>query len=88
MPVLLAGAFGNYIDIESAIVIGMLPGFNREQVRSVGNAAGIGAVHTLLSKEKLARCIRISSQIECIELAAHPDFSKKFLANLAFPEVL
>lgn len=88
MPVLLAGAFGNYIDIESAIVIGMLPGFNREQVRSIGNAAGIGAVHTLLSKEKLARCIRISSQIECIELAAHPDFSKKFLANLAFPEVL
>jgi uncharacterized 2Fe-2S/4Fe-4S cluster protein (DUF4445 family) len=88
MPVLLAGAFGNYIDIESALVIGMLPGFNREQVRSIGNAAGIGAVHTLLSKEKLARCIRIPSQIECIELAAHPDFPQKFLANLAFPEVL
>lgn len=88
MPVLLAGAFGNYIDIESALAIGMLPGFKREQVRSIGNAAGIGAVHTLLSKEKLARCISLSNRIECIELAACPDFQKKFLANLAFPEVM
>lgn len=88
MPVLLAGAFGNYIDIESALRIGMLPGFTREQVRSVGNAAGIGAVHTLLSKEKLARCLSIPNRIEYIELAAQPDFQKRFLANLAFPEVL
>jgi uncharacterized 2Fe-2S/4Fe-4S cluster protein (DUF4445 family) len=88
MPVLLAGAFGNYIDIESALVLGMLPGFKREQVSSIGNAAGVGAVHTLLSKEKLKRCINIPNQIELVELATHPDFRKKFLANLAFPEVI
>ena len=42
--VFLAGAFGNYINVESAITIGLLPGFSQEQVRSVGNAAGEGAV--------------------------------------------
>lgn len=88
IPVLLAGAFGNYIDIDSALSIGLLPGFSRDQVRSIGNAAGIGAAQTLMSKEKLARCISISDRIEYIELAARPDFQKKFLANLAFPEVM
>jgi len=87
-PIFLAGAFGNYIDIESALTIGLLPTFNKAMVRSVGNAAGVGAVQALLSKEKLARCTIIANKIEYVELAVQPDFQAKFLANLAFPEVL
>lgn len=87
VPVFLAGAFGNYIDVESAITIGLLPGFTREQVRSVGNAAGTGAIHTLLSQRKLKRCWHIANEIDYVELTAEPDFQKQFLANLVFPEM-
>ena len=85
--VFLAGAFGNYIDIESALSIGLLPGFNQDQIQSVGNAAGSGAVQALLSKEKLERCYSITDKIHYVELASHPEFQSKFLANLAFSEV-
>lgn len=87
IPVFLAGAFGNYIDIESALQIGMIPGFSKEQVKSIGNAAGVGAVQALLSKEKLERCLNIANKVEFIELADEPNFQKFFLANLSFPEV-
>lgn len=87
IPVFLAGAFGNFIDIESALSIGLLPACSRGMVRSVGNAAGVGAVHALLSKEKLDRCTSIAKNIHYVELANHPQFHKTFLANLVFPEV-
>ncbi len=82
--VLLAGAFGNYIDIDSALAIGLLPGVCREQIKPVGNAAGTGAVRALISREILARCERIAGEVAFVELAAQPDFQKMFLANLDF----
>ncbi|MDT8902574.1 ASKHA domain-containing protein [Anaeroselena agilis] len=85
--VFIAGAFGNYIDIDSALKIGLFPGFSRERINSVGNAAGTGAVLALLSREKQARCGRIAAEAEYVELAAQPNFQKMFLANLSFAEV-
>ncbi|MDF2569931.1 MAG: nqrF 2 [Sporomusa sp.] len=84
--VCLAGAFGNYIDIDSALRIGMLPGFQKEDVCSVGNAAGTGAVQALLSAEKLQRCMAIASKVSYLELAAQPEFQNLFLNNLKFPQ--
>lgn len=84
VPVFLAGAFGNYVDIESALLIGMIPGVSRQQVGSIGNAAGVGAVQVLLSKEKLERCREIARNVNFVELAVHPEFQKRFLANLTF----
>lgn len=86
LPVFLAGAFGNYIDIDSALIIGLFPNVYREQVKSVGNAAGVGAVRALLSREDLERCKRIAGEVVYIELAAQPDFQKLFLDNLSFSE--
>jgi len=82
--VCLAGAFGNYIDIDSALTIGMLPGFKREAIRSVGNAAGTGAVQALLSAKKMQRCVSIANKVSYVELAAQPGFQNKFLENLNF----
>jgi uncharacterized 2Fe-2S/4Fe-4S cluster protein (DUF4445 family) len=87
MPVFLAGALGNYIDIDSALVLGLLPGFSREQIISVGNAAGVGAVKALLSKRNFERCHNISRTVHYIELAAEPEFQALFLRNLQFAEV-
>ena len=84
--VCLAGAFGNYIDIDSALTIGLLPGFKREAIRSVGNAAGTGAVQALLSAGKMQRCITIANKVSYIELAAQPEFQNRFLKNLSFTQ--
>lgn len=87
IKVCLAGAFGNYIHIDSALTIGMLPGIKKENVCSAGNAAGTGAVQALLSVEKLQRCRTIAAKVGYIELAAQPGFQQRFLENLSFPQV-
>ena len=64
----------------------MLPGCKRENVISVGNAAGTGAVQAMLSSEKMQRSIAIARKVRYLELAAQPGFQNRFLANLSFPK--
>ena len=52
----LAGGFGNYINIENAIHIGLLPRGLKAEISSVGNSAGTGAVMCALSKEIIDDC--------------------------------
>lgn len=83
--VLIAGAFGNYIDIESAQVLGLLP--RAKSVRPIGNAAGTGSAKALLSGKYMDRCGSIAKRAQFVELANDPGFQKRFLKNLAFTEV-
>lgn len=85
--VLIAGAFGSFVDLDSALAIGLIPVQERQKVRSVGNAAGEGAAKALLSGYNIQRCRAIAEKAEFIELANHPHFQKSFIKNLAFPEV-
>lgn len=80
----LAGAFGNYVNPENAVQIGLLPAVKTEKVRNIGNAAGQGAISALLSAEKQKEARQLREQITYIELAVHPDFQEIFLANLNF----
>lgn len=82
----LAGAFGNFLDPENSILIGMLPPVKVEKIRNIGNAAGLGAVYALLSAQQEKEAHQLRGQISYVELAAHPDFQDKFLSNLNFPE--
>ena len=50
--VIIAGAFGTYIDVASAIAVGMLPALPLDRFRQVGNAAGMGAKLALISRSK------------------------------------
>lgn len=84
--VLIAGAFGNNLDLDSALTIGLAPPTGRGKIIPVGNAAGTGAVKTMLSERVLERCRSISHKAKFIELANYPGFQKKFIKNLAFPE--
>ncbi|MBN1191896.1 MAG: DUF4445 domain-containing protein [Dehalococcoidales bacterium] len=77
--VLLAGAFGTYIDIGSAIDLGMLPAIPPGRYKQVGNAAGMGARQTLLSVRKRALEQSIAERIRYIELAGTPSFNKTFI---------
>ncbi len=76
--VIIAGAFGTYIDIRSAITIGMLPDLPLVRFRQVGNAAGMGAKIALLSRVKRAEARVLAEQIKYLELATHPQFHTTF----------
>ncbi|KUO50704.1 MAG: hypothetical protein APF76_15510 [Desulfitibacter sp. BRH_c19] len=80
--VLLAGAFGNYIQVESAKTIALLP--EELEVEQVGNAAGIGARMVLASDSEKARADYISDKIKYIELSSRKDFQDVFMTALGF----
>jgi uncharacterized 2Fe-2S/4Fe-4S cluster protein (DUF4445 family) len=74
--VIIAGAFGSYIDVSSAMTIGMLPSLPLSRFEQVGNAAGTGAKLALVSRSKVAEAQQIASEVHYIELAAVPDYAK------------
>jgi uncharacterized 2Fe-2S/4Fe-4S cluster protein (DUF4445 family) len=82
--VVVAGAFGTYIDIESAMRVGMFPELPRHRFQQVGNAAGAGAKDLLLSMEMRQVASQIKDRIEYIELTTHPDFHQIFMERLYF----
>ncbi|MBT4644450.1 MAG: DUF4445 domain-containing protein, partial [Deltaproteobacteria bacterium] len=75
---IIAGAFGSFIDVNSAMAIGMFPKLPHDCFRQVGNAAGIGAKLALLSKSKRKEAAEIARQTEYVELANHAEFSNEF----------
>jgi uncharacterized 2Fe-2S/4Fe-4S cluster protein (DUF4445 family) len=78
----IAGAFGTYIHVGSAVQIGMFPNLPIQRFHQVGNAAGIGAKQVLISAERRQAAIEIVERIEYIELTTHPDFQELFLQAL------
>jgi len=77
--IIVAGAFGTYIDVSNAVKIGMFPDVPLQRFRQVGNAAGMGARLALLSKERRSMIQGIVEQVEYIELTTYPDFQDEFL---------
>jgi uncharacterized 2Fe-2S/4Fe-4S cluster protein (DUF4445 family) len=77
--VIIAGAFGSYIDVASAIAIGMMPSLPLERFRQVGNAAGTGARMALISSTQYLRAQALASRVRYIELGSAPQFSETFL---------
>ncbi|MBU0491867.1 MAG: DUF4445 domain-containing protein [Chloroflexi bacterium] len=76
--VVIAGAFGSYIDVESATTIGMLPALPLDRFTQVGNAAGAGARLALISRQQRAQAQALADRVSYIELAAAPDFTHTF----------
>jgi len=77
--VIIAGAFGSYIDVTSAMTLGMLPSLPPNRFHQVGNAAGMGAKLALLSISRRNQAQAIASQVHYIELARYPDFLDTFV---------
>jgi uncharacterized 2Fe-2S/4Fe-4S cluster protein (DUF4445 family) len=82
--VLLAGAFGNYLDPMSACGINMFPGVDPQDVRGAGNAAGVGAIMALKSRKQRARARTMARRMRYMELSAHPGFNKAFVEGMAY----
>jgi uncharacterized 2Fe-2S/4Fe-4S cluster protein (DUF4445 family) len=82
--VLMAGAFGTYIDKHHALAIGMLPDCDPEIVASVGNAAGDGARFALINLEKRREAAWVAREVEFVELATDADFQKEYVQAMYF----
>jgi len=76
--VILAGAFGTYLDIDSAVEVGMFPPLPRERYMQIGNAAGTGARLALVSRNQRMLAQQIARSDRYIELGAIANFNRKF----------
>jgi uncharacterized 2Fe-2S/4Fe-4S cluster protein (DUF4445 family) len=83
--IVLAGAFGNYIDTKYAMVLGMLPDCQLSKVFSVGNAAGTGARIALLNEPSRREIENTVLKIEKVETAVEPSFQEHFINAMAIP---
>jgi uncharacterized 2Fe-2S/4Fe-4S cluster protein (DUF4445 family) len=81
---IIAGAFGTYINIPSAIHIGMFPNLPMNRFHQVGNAAGAGARQMLLSMEQRSLAEDIANRVRYIELSTYPNFTNIFSRSLFF----
>ena len=80
--VIIAGAFGSYMDPEHAIQIGLLPNISLEKVHAIGNAAGAGARMMLVSTDMRDQALALVETIEYLELTIYPDFSLFFARGI------
>ena len=86
--VLLAGAFGSYIDVKYAMTLGMIPDCDLANVRSVGNAAGTGARIALLSRAARTEIETVIRRVEKVETAIEPRFQEYFVAAMNLPNAV
>lgn len=85
--VILAGAFGSYIDKTQAMIMGLFPDCDLEKVYAVGNAAGDGARIALLNVDKRREANECARKVEYIELTVESDFERHFAEAMYFPHM-
>jgi uncharacterized 2Fe-2S/4Fe-4S cluster protein (DUF4445 family) len=85
--VYVAGAFGNYLDLDHAQAIDLLPPVPKDRVVFVGNAAGVGAQMALIDVRARRRMAQLRTRISFLELATNRDFQEAFAARLGFRAV-
>jgi uncharacterized 2Fe-2S/4Fe-4S cluster protein (DUF4445 family) len=81
---IVAGAFGTYLDLRSAVRTGMFPPLPLDKFRQIGNAAGVGARQMLLSLDKRQEAEQLAGRIGYIELTSRPAFTPLFMEHLSF----
>ncbi len=82
---LIAGAFGRYLEVDKAVTIGLLPDIGYEKMKFVGNGSLLGAHLAALSKDMLNKAKDIAHQMTYLELSMNPAFMEHYLSALFFP---
>ncbi len=85
--VVIAGAFGSYLNLDSTLSIGLLPNFPSAVYDQVGNAAGVGAKLILLSLKERQRAKHVARSTGYVELTTAPGFNRRFALAMLFPPV-
>ncbi|HHT78721.1 MAG TPA: DUF4445 domain-containing protein [Actinobacteria bacterium] len=84
--IIIAGAFGSYIDPKNVINIGMFPNIPLKKISQVGNAASTGAKMVLISEKQRKTAEDIGKKIRYLELNVFPSFSEHFAQSVQFPK--
>lgn len=82
--VVVAGAFGTYLDVQSGMAVGLFPRLDRGRFSQVGNAAGTGARMALLSQVVRRQAAQLARRVRYVELTAEPGFTARFARALMF----
>lgn len=82
---IIAGGFGSFINIEKAIIIGLLPEISIEKFMYVGNSSLAGARLSAFSKEKLLEAEKCANMMTNIELSNYSSFMEEYVAALFLP---
>jgi len=77
--VIIAGAFGTYIDVPNAVKIGMFPHIPESRFKQIGNAAGMGAKMALLSVEQRKQIAEVIDRVKYVELTTYAEFQSSFV---------
>ena len=85
MKIVLAGAFGNYLNPASAVAVGMIPPELSNRIIPIGNAAFAGAKICALNEERFELSKQLARNTEYLELASLPQFQNCFISSLNFP---
>ena len=83
--VLIGGSFGKYINVEKAILIGLLPDMPWERFRYLGNTSVRGAYQALLSRQLRQQVTEIAQRMTYLELSADNSFMEEFTSTLFLP---
>lgn len=83
--VIIAGAFGSYVDIEKSIVTGLFPDLPVERFSFIGNSSLQGARLATMSRELLAEAEEIAARMTNFELSENKSFMDHYVASLFFP---
>jgi len=81
----ISGGFGTYVDIEKAIIIGLLPDLPHDKFLFIGNSSITGAKMCLLSKEARKKVKEIAQKMTYIELSTDPVFMNEYTSTLFLP---
>ncbi len=83
--VFVAGGFGHYLELDKAIIIGLLPEISCEKVKFVGNGSLLGARLVILSQDMERAAEEIAEKLTYLELSVHSGFMDKFISTLFLP---
>ncbi|MFO7633615.1 MAG: ASKHA domain-containing protein [Caldilinea sp.] len=83
--IVLAGAFGSYIDPLYALVLGLIPDCDPQRITAVGNAAGDGARIALLNRAKRSEAMELAHGVRYVETAVAEDFQDEFVNAIHIP---
>ncbi len=81
----IAGGFGNYLNVEKAIMIGMLPDMPKEKFSFIGNTSIAGAYLCLLSEKMRRQAEEIAGKMTYIELSVSHGFMDEYMSALFLP---
>ena len=85
--VYIGGGFGNFMNVESAVNIGMIPEAFKNKIKSIGNCAGKGAIDFLISEENKKEIVKIVDKCEYIELSKSKSFQEFYIDSISFESI-